>query len=246
MTLGEIIHALDKPSLAVVCQAALFYFEKFENTKSATVGEIKDALKKASRRSEAKANLSHALGNASPYVQIAGLDGRSHRWSLTASGRKNIAGLLPAIQPSEPVHEAGSLRDLVESLDADQAAYVEEAIKCLEADALHAAIVFLWAGAVREIQERVVTSSNKKIDASVKKRDPKAPTVRKVDHLCYVKESTLLLIAEDLSIFDRNERDMLGGCLKVRNKCGHPGKYKPGPKKVASFIEDVASIVFDS
>ena len=29
-----------------------------------------------------------------------------------------------------------------------------------------------------------------------------------------------------------------------RNRCGHPGKYKPGVKQVSSFIEDIISIVF--
>ena len=244
MTLGEIIHELDKPSLATVCQAVLFYFEKYENTKAATVGQIREVLKKNGCRREAKGNLSDALGKARPNIHVTGVDGRSNLWALTKTGRRNISNMLPAIKSGEPVHEAGSLRDLASKLDKDQAAYVDEAIKCLEADALHAAVVFLWAGAAREIQERIVKCSNKAIDASVTKRDPRAPTVRKVDHLCYVKESTLLLVAEDLGIFDRNERDMLDQCLKVRNKCGHPGKYKPGPKKVASFIEDVASIVF--
>jgi hypothetical protein len=32
--------------------------------------------------------------------------------------------------------------------------------------------------------------------------------------------------------------------LNLRNRCGHPTKYRPGEKKVSSFIEDVAGIVF--
>ena len=48
----------------------------------------------------------------------------------------------------------------------------------------------------------------------------------------------------DLSIFDKSEKRQLGQALDLRNDCGHPVKYKPGEKKVSSFIEDVTSIVF--
>lgn len=244
MTLGELVHSLDKPSIGTVCLVVLIYFEKFEDKQSATVGEMRDALKNSGCRREAKANLSDALGKSMPNIRIAGTNGRSNLWALTSTGRRSIISQLSLEQSNEPINEAGSLKSLATSLNSDQAAYIIEATKCLEADALHAAVVFLWAGAVREIQEHVVKCNNKAIDLSISKRDPKAPKVRKIDHLCYVKESTLLLVAEDLGIFDRNERDMLDACLKLRNKCGHPGKYKPGPKKIASFIEDIAGIVF--
>jgi hypothetical protein len=36
----------------------------------------------------------------------------------------------------------------------------------------------------------------------------------------------------------------LGGSLNLRNRCGHPTKYKPGSAKVSSFIEDVVGIVW--
>jgi len=47
-----------------------------------------------------------------------------------------------------------------------------------------------------------------------------------------------------LFVLDKNEKDILEEALNLRNKCGHPGKYKLGPKKVSSFIEDIVNIVF--
>ena len=40
------------------------------------------------------------------------------------------------------------------------------------------------------------------------------------------------------------QRSVLEDCLNLRNKCGHPRKYKIGEKKVSSFIEDLVGIVF--
>jgi len=31
--------------------------------------------------------------------------------------------------------------------------------------------------------------------------------------------------------------------LDLRNRCGHPTNYRPGVKRVSSFIEDVVGIV---
>ncbi len=53
-----------------------------------------------------------------------------------------------------------------------------------------------------------------------------------------------MLSAQELGLYDKNQRAVLEDCLNLRNKCGHPGKYKVGPKKVSSFIEDLIGIVF--
>ena len=48
----------------------------------------------------------------------------------------------------------------------------------------------------------------------------------------------------DLGEFDKNEKDTIEEALNLRNRCGHPGKYRPGIKKASSFIEDIISVVF--
>lgn len=63
-------------------------------------------------------------------------------------------------------------------------------------------------------------------------------------HFAYIKNRITLLGAMELGIVDKNQKDILIENLNLRNKCGHPGKYKPGPKKASSFIEDIVSIVF--
>lgn len=70
------------------------------------------------------------------------------------------------------------------------------------------------------------------------------PDTRELDHFAYIKDDITLQAAQDLGVLDKNEKDTLKEALGLRNRSGHPGKYRPGSKKVSSFIEDVVSILF--
>jgi hypothetical protein len=82
------------------------------------------------------------------------------------------------------------------------------------------------------------------VTSAVQRLDSKARAVKSIDDFAYVKDATMLLAAKDLGIVDKNEKDTLTEALNLRNRCGHPGKYRPGVKKVSAFVEDVTSIVF--
>ena len=179
-------------------------------------------------------------------MENAGKKGKRFLWSLTPTGQEHVRSLLglPA-KDVEIEHDVSSLETLVASIsDKSIADYIQEAIKCLSVDALRAAVVFVWAGVVRKIQEDVLACGPSNVTAAIQKHDPKARPVKRLDDFSYIKESVLLLAAQELGIFDKNERGILEEALDLRNKCGHPGKYRPGPKKVSSFIEDVVGIVF--
>jgi hypothetical protein len=68
--------------------------------------------------------------------------------------------------------------------------------------------------------------------------------VTKLEDFAYIKDATALLAFQELGIVDKGEKATLGEALDLRNRCGHPTKYKPGVKKASSFIEDVVGIVF--
>ena len=66
---------------------------------------------------------------------------------------------------------------------------------------------------------------------------PSHRKIRKTDDLLYLKESVVLLIAEDAGLINRNARYLLKEKLELRNMCGHPTRYKPGREDSVSFIE---------
>lgn len=74
------------------------------------------------------------------------------------------------------------------------------------------------------------------------KGDPPPASSKKIgktDDLLYFKEANVLLIAEDAGLINRNVRDLLDEKLKLRNRCGHPTRYKPGREETVIFIESL-------
>lgn len=246
MTLVEFIHPLKGSPLRDICLAALYFEKRYTGKEQVTVEVLRDLLKRAHVPKVAKLNLADTLSRSAPFVDVVGKSGNRFLWAITSSGEQRVRTLLGLPEADVEIeHDVSSLAKVVASIaDSDVASYVNESITCLSAGALRASVVFLWAGAAREIQQRVMQCSKPDINTAVQKYDNKARQIKQIDDLSYLKESTLLLVAQELGLFDKNERSVLEDALDLRNKCGHPGKYNPGPKKVSGFIEDVVGILF--
>jgi len=246
MTLVEFLHPIIKQPIRDLCLAVLYFEQRYSHRNALTVEEIRILLKRAHAPQAGKVNLADVLAKSAPYVDVAGKQGNRFLWSLTSTGQTYLRSILGLPEADiEIEHDVSSLESLFTSIsDKDVAEYIQESVKCLSVGALRAAVVFLWAGAVRKIQEDVMTHGTTNVNAALQKHDHGARIIGKLDDFAYVKESTLLLVAQELGVFDKNEKGTLEEALNLRNKCGHPGKYSPGPKKVSSFIEDVTGIIF--
>jgi hypothetical protein len=102
----------------------------------------------------------------------------------------------------------------------------------------------LWTGAVRTLQSAALAKGKKRLNDALLIHDPKARNVGKIDDFAYIKDATLLLALFDLNIVDKGQKGTLEENLNLRNRCGHPTKYRPGVNKASSFIEGVLGIVF--
>ena len=245
MTITEFLFPLRKGKRSEQVLAALYYLKHDREQKQASTTEIRKALVDAGIPQARKINISQGLNQAAPFAQRVGPHGI---WEITPSGEDHVAEelALPIAQP-QARHDVKDLQTLAAGVkDATVRDYIAEAIKCLKVDARRAAVVFLWAGAVHTIREMVwSTAANANaINAALKNHNPGARNFKKKGDFDYVNDAALLEITMDLSIFDKSEKKQLGHALDLRNDCGHPVKYKPGEKKVSSFIEDVTSIVF--
>lgn len=138
-----------------------------------------------------------------------------------------------------------SLERMVQRLtNEDEKDYLLEAIICIKAEAYRAGVVLAWTAAIRNLQQRCMNHSLNTIDSLIKKHASKAPNFKRIDDFSYVNDRTTLEVCRELGELDKNEKGILIECLDLRNKCGHPGKYKPQPFRVSAFIEDLVSIVF--
>jgi hypothetical protein len=246
MTIVEFMHSVTQKSRSVQCLSALYFAQRYENRPAITIEELRILLRKGRIKNAAKLNLADILGKSAPNVDATGKAGCKFLWSLTKTGEKQVRDIhgLPEADV-EIENDITSLQRLAISLeDKDISDYVSESVSCLGINALRASVVFLWAGAVKCIRDLIMSKGVVGVNASALKYDKNARRIKTVDDLEYLKESTLLLVAQDLGIYDKNEKGILSDALELRNKCGHPGKYTVGPKKVSAFIEDVVGVVF--
>jgi hypothetical protein len=186
------------------------------------------------------------LNKSGHYVDSPGSDGVRRLWKLTSSGEAEVRALLglPDAEP-EIEHDVSTLTKVAAQIgDADARGFVEESIKALSVGALRASVVFLWSGAMRTLQEAAWALGAKAVNAAIQRHDPKARELKGLDDFAYVKDATILLALQELALLDKGQQTTLGEALNLRNRCGHPTKYRAGPKKVSSFIEDVVGIVF--
>ncbi len=246
MTLVEFIAPLSKKTHQDRILAVLYYRERYEQKTALTVDEIRQGLKNARSKGWAKVNVADVLSKSGALVHTGRLQGKRRLWNLTDSGREQIRTLLGLPEADVEIeHDVGTLENLVSKItDPDVRDYLEEALKCLQVGALRACTVFAWAAAIRTIQTSLIAKGPAALSAAIQKHDPKARPVNTLDDFAHIKDATSLLAAKDLGVLDKNEKDTLTEALNLRNRCGHPGKYRPGIKKVSAFVEDITSIVF--
>ena len=230
----------------MLCLAAMYYSQRYQSIESMTVEGLRANLKRARVPRVDKLNLADTLSKSAPYVDTIGKEGSRFLWALTDAGKEEVRSALnlPA-KDIEIENDVSAIEKLLAKIcEQDVKDYLSESVKCLQVNALRASVVFLWSGAIKKIRDDVFACGALNVTTAINKYDPKAKRIAKADDLVLVKESTLLLASQDLGLFDKNQRTVLESCLDLRNKCGHPGKYKVGPKKVSAFIEDVIGVVF--
>ena len=244
MTLTELLSKLTSPGRLDVILTTMYFEAHYEGRSVVTSENVRAAMKQARVPKASIINVTDYLSKAGGLVDSPGSQDGRRTWRLTETGTAHVLGLLGDI-PTVMEEDVSLLTRQADVLkDPDVKDYVGEAVKALQVGARRAAVVFLWVGAVRLIQAAVIAVGVSPANAAIRKHYQKAREVQTIDDLQFIQESTLLLAARDLGIFDKGETQILEHCLDVRNKCGHPGKYKPGQKKLSSIIEDLISVVY--
>jgi len=246
MTLIEFISPLSNRKHQDRILAVLYYRERYEQKLGLTVEEIRLGLRNSRVKGWAKVNVADVLSKSGPLVDTAGLQEKRHIWNLTDSGREHVRNILNLPKADVEIeHDVGLLENLIKSLsDPDVRDYLEEALICLKVAALRACVVFVWTASIQKIRMTLISKGTTTVTASILKYDSKARTIKNIDDFEYIKDSATLLVAKDLGVLDKAEKDTLAEALGLRNRCGHPSQYRPGIKKVSAFIEDVTSILF--
>jgi hypothetical protein len=224
MTLAEFLAPLGPGSQRGVCLGVLYYHQHYRDKLSLTSEEIRNELVRARVPKASKINVADVLNKSGALVDSPGASGDRRLWQLTTSGETHIRARLnlPATTP-EIEHDVATLQALVAKVsDGVVRDYVLEAIKCLSVGAIRAAIVFLWTGAIRTLQEECLTKHGATLNAAITKHDPKARSVNKLEDFAYIRDATALLAFQELGILDKGEKTTLGEALDLRNRWATP------------------------
>src|ERR1700733_530965 len=157
MTLVEFLHPLIAKPWRDKTLAVLYFKLKFENVESLTAAQIQKALVLCRIPNARNANIPDVFAKSGAFVDSPGSEGQSRLWRITAAGKNHVRELmgLPETEP-EIAYDIASLDALIAGLtNPIVKGFINEAATCLKVGALKASIVFVWAGAVRTLQEQV-------------------------------------------------------------------------------------------
>lgn len=204
------------------------------------VGDIRTLAFTCGLRAASKWNISSYLTKAKALVirTAAG-------WELTTSGRAHIAAVAGPLLPSVSTLVVSGLRKQFSSITNDATrAFVDEAVKCLEAKLCRSAIITSWVGAISVLYDVVVTLHLPAFNSEASKCDSKWRPAKNADDLSRMKEFEFLRTLTAISVIGKNVKDELEVCLKLRNGCGHPNSLVVGEHKASAHVETLIQNVF--
>ncbi|WP_228408766.1 hypothetical protein [Profundibacter amoris] len=204
------------------------------------VAKIKEIAAAAGFRAAEKWNISSIL-SASKGKAI-----KTSGWEITNAGKLHLRNLgVSKISPAA-MQVAVDLRAHLDKISDDETrSFVEEAIKCHEAELYRSAIVMSWLGAMDVLHKYVCANrlANFNTEATrIMGRKWKVAVTS--DDLGKMGESDFLNRIEGLSIIGKNVKAQLKAALDLRNGCGHPNSLKVSANKSAAHIETLLENVF--
>ncbi len=164
---------------------------------------------------------------------------------LSDSARQTFKPLLA--QPPSPIEPLiDQLRQQTAAIsDKDEKEYLEEALTCLHAGALRAAIVMGWTAAVWNLRGKVAAVGLSAFNSEFSRRWPqsKKGPVKAIDDFEDYRDEELLQVSEGIGVISKAVLAELLTHLKLRNSCGHPTAVRPKLNRVAAFFEDLLQYV---
>ncbi len=167
-------------------------------------------------------------------------------WELTEAGKSHLRNMGVSSLSPAAVKVASDLRSHLENIrNETTSAFVEEAIKCHEAELYRSAIVMSWIAAVDVLYREVVVNHLAAFNAEAARVNPKWKDAVNEDALTWMGEADFLDRLAAIGVLGKNAKDELAKALKLRNGCGHPNSLKVGPNMVAGHLEMLILNVFE-
>ncbi|RTL63286.1 MAG: hypothetical protein EKK41_23560 [Hyphomicrobiales bacterium] len=170
---------------------------------------------------------------------------RGAGWEITDSGKQHLHNIGVSMTSPAAVQVSIELREALSNVsDESTRAFVEEAIKCHEAELHRSAVVMSWLAAVHVLQTHVVNNRLAEFNQEAIRVNPKWKAAKTADDLGRMKESEFLERLAAISMLGKNVKDQLQACLNLRNSAGHPNSLEFGGPSVVHHIDVLIKNVF--
>src|SRR5712692_8197405 len=136
----------------------------------------------------------------------------------------------------------------------DQKGYLEEALRCIEADCKRAAAVLGWSAAMHHIHSKIeeigFDKFNKRADEMSKQTKGRfkgfksSAPVESISDLREVPDRRILWVLDGMDILESNQRQRLEYGLDMRIQASHPGDAEVTLTNLESFFSDLSTLVF--
>lgn len=146
-----------------------------------------------------------------------------------------------------------SIAPYIDGLPLDEGDYLDEAQRCLGAQALRGCIVLGWCATVARIHSKIEDIGFDKFSTATQEMAAKTTgrfkpykkpyTVESLSELQRIFDTDLLFILEYLQLIDSNQHARLRHYFDMRNHSAHPGLAPITGENLYSFFSDITQIV---
>jgi hypothetical protein len=147
-----------------------------------------------------------------------------------------------------------TLRKLVQPIrDPELLKYLDESIRCAEANCIRASVVLAWCAVAYTIHRKLASLGISSLNVEFAKMKADKGLMFRTFTKDYVfstdldvqeaADAHLILLCRFLAYLDDTQYKHLKGALDLRNGCGHPTGYQPDPVKLQAFYADLTQLV---
>jgi len=146
-----------------------------------------------------------------------------------------------------------SIAPYIEGLPVAEGDYLDEAQRCLSAQALRGCIVLGWCATVARIHSKIEEIGFDKFSKATEEMAAKTtgrfkPFTKKYlvesrSELQRIFDTDILFILEYLQLVDSNQHARLRHCFDLRNHSAHPGEAPITGENLYSFFSDITQII---
>ena len=205
------------------------------------VADIKKKATSAGLREVSNWNVSQYLKKSKGLAILV-----DNGWKITIKGKEHIRELGVLGEKHVAKRISDDLRVHLNKIkDTQTREFIEEAVKCHEAELFRAAIVMSWIGAIDALHKYVHSKHLKEFNEEARRVNPNWKSAKTPNDLGNMREVDFLDRAASISVISKSVKLELKKALELRNACSHPSSLKVSVNKSAAHIETLLQNIFN-